>query len=158
MSLLLAVPLAVLAGLLVGLSRQVNGRLALSRGALGASFWNHGVGFAALLALAALIWAARGEPPVGAGLGDAPWWAWAGGPVGVLFVAAGSWLIPRIGASMTALLVIAGQMVSGALLDTLRGAEGAPLRALGVAAILAGVVLAQRRPQGSSEERPRRRS
>jgi transporter family-2 protein len=147
-SLVLAVPLAVLAGLLVGLSRQVNGRLALSRGALGASFWNHAVGFGALLALGTLIWAARGEPPVGAGIGETPPWAWAGGPIGVLFVAAGSWLIPRIGASMTALLVIAGQMVSGALIDTLRGAEGAPLRALGVAVILAGVILAQGRPRG----------
>jgi transporter family-2 protein len=63
----------------------------------------------------------------------------------VLFVAAGSWLVARIGAANTALLVIAGQMVSGALLDTLRGAEGAPLRALGVAVILAGVAI----PRGS---------
>ncbi len=67
------------------------------------------------------------------------------GWLGVLFVAAGSWLIPRIGASMTALLVIAGQMVSGALIDAARGAEGAPLRALGVAVILAGVILARGR-------------
>ena len=145
MSLAAAVLMAALAGALVGLSRQLNGRLALSRGALGASYWNHLVGFGALLALGALLWAARGEPPVGAGLGEAPWWAWAGGPLGVLFVAAGSWLIARIGASMTALLVIAGQMVSGALLDTARGAEGAPLRALGVLVILAGVWLARGR-------------
>lgn len=143
MSLLLAVPFALLAGLLVGLSRQVNGRLALSRGALGASFWNHGVGFLALLALGAALWAATGERPIGDGIGATPWWAWAGGPIGVLFVAAGSWLIARIGASMTALLVIAGQMISGALLDTLLGAPGAPLRALGVGAILAGVILAR---------------
>ena len=145
MSLPLAVLMAALAGALVGLSRQLNGRLALSRGALGASFWNHLVGFGALLALGALLWAATGARPVGAGIAATPWWAWAGGPLGVLFVAAGSWLIARIGASMTALLVIAGQMASGALIDTARGAEGAPLRALGVAIILAGVVLARGR-------------
>ena len=45
-----------------------------------------------------------------------------------------------------ALLVIAGQMVSGAMIDTLRhGGEGAPLRALGVLVILAGVALASQR-------------
>ena len=139
-----AVAMAVLAGALIGLSRQINGRLALSRGALGASFWNHLVGFAGLLG-AALLLAATAAPPDLSGLSRAPLWAWAGGTLGVLFVASGSWLVARIGAARTALLVIAGQMVSGALLDTLRlGWEGAPLRALGVAVILAGVLASER--------------
>lgn len=137
--------MAVLAGALVGLSRQLNGRLALARGALGASFWNHLVGFLGLLA-AALLLAAAAAPPDLAGLSNAPPWAWAGGSIGVLFVASGSWLVARIGAARTALLVIAGQMASGAILDTVRlGWEGAPLRALGIAAILAGVLLAAER-------------
>ncbi len=140
-----AIAMAVLAGGLIGLSRQVNGRLSLSRGALGASFWNHLVGFLALLA-AALALALASNPPNLAGLAETPLWAWAGGTLGVVFVAAGSWLVARIGAARTALLVIAGQMVSGALLDTLRlGWDGAPLRALGVAVILTGVVLASER-------------
>ena len=140
-----AVAMAMLAGALIGLSRQVNGRLSLSKGALGASFWNHLVGFAALLAAALLLAAFASSPPV-AELTDVPLWAWLGGPFGVIFVAAGSWLVARIGAAQTALLVIAGQMVSGALLDTLRlGWEGAPLRALGILVILAGVVLASER-------------
>jgi transporter family-2 protein len=140
-----AIAMAVLAGGLIGLSRQVNGRLSLSRGALGASFWNHLVGFLALLA-AALVLALASNSPNIAGLAETPLWAWAGGTLGVIFVAAGSWLVARIGAARTALLVIAGQMVSGALLDTLRlGWDGAPLRAFGVAVILAGVVLASER-------------
>lgn len=139
-----AVAMAVLAGALIGLSRQINGRLSLSRGALGASFWNHLVGFLALLA-AALLLAVLAAPPDLAGLARAPLWAWAGGTLGVVFVAAGSWLVARIGAARTAVLVIAGQMISGALLDTLRlGWEGAPLRALGVAIILLGVLAAER--------------
>ncbi len=137
--------MAVLAGALIGLSRQVNGRLSLSRGALGASFWNHLVG-ALALGLAALGLALTVAPPDLAGLSAMPSWAWAGGTLGVLFVASGSWLVARIGAARTALLVIAGQMVSGALLDSLRlGWEGAPLRALGVAVILTGVLLASER-------------
>jgi transporter family-2 protein len=137
--------MATLAGVLIGLSRQINGRLALTRGALGASFWNHLVGAAALLAAAMALWGTAARPDL-SGLGSVPSWAWAGGPLGVLFVAAGSWLVARLGAARTALLVIAGQMTSGAILDSLRlGWDGTPLRALGVAAILAGVVLAAER-------------
>lgn len=143
MTLLLPALMATLAGGLVGLSRQVNGRLALARGALGASFWNHLVGLAALAAATLGLLAATGEAGIARTVWGAPPWAWAGGPLGVLFVAAGSWLIARIGAASTALLVIAGQTVTGALLDALRGAEGAGLRALGVAVILAGVALAR---------------
>ena len=130
--------MALAGGALVGLSRQVNGRLARATTPLVASFWNHLVGFAAL-ALVALV--ALGWP---SGLSGVPPWAWAGGPIGVLFAALGSWLLPRLGAARTALLVIAGQMVSGAALDTLRGAEGMGWRAGGVLLILAGVAVARR--------------
>jgi transporter family-2 protein len=140
-----AIAMAVLAGGLIGLSRQVNGRLSLTQGALGSSFWNHFVGFLALV-VAGLAIAVVSHPPDLSGLARMPAWAWAGGTLGVLFVAAGSWLVARIGAARTALLVIAGQMVSGALLDTVRlGWEGGALRALGVAVILAGVLLASER-------------
>lgn len=132
---------AVLAGLLVGLSRQLNGRLALSSSPLIASFWNHIVGFVALTALGLAI---GGLIPAGAA--DAPWHAYIGGPIGVIFVASGSWLIPRIGAVNTALLVIGGQMVSGVVLDLARGAPGTVwASALGVVLILGGMALTQRR-------------
>ncbi|EYD77544.1 hypothetical protein Rumeso_00710 [Rubellimicrobium mesophilum DSM 19309] len=141
----LAIGMAVLAGALIGLSRQVNGRLSLAKGALGASFWNHLVGSLAL-GTATLLLALAGTRPDLSGLAETPAYAWAGGTLGVVFVAAGSWLVARIGATMTALLVIAGQMVSGAMIDTLcHGAEGAPLRATGVLVILAGVALASQR-------------
>jgi transporter family-2 protein len=140
-----AVGMAILAGALIGLSRQINGRLSLARGALGASFWNHLVG-AAALALGAIALVLTGSRLHLAGLAATPAYAWAGGTLGVVFVAAGSWLVARMGATMTALLVIAGQMISGALIDTLRhGAEGAFLRILGVLVILAGVALASKR-------------
>jgi transporter family-2 protein len=140
-----AIAMAVLAGALIGLSRQINGRLSLSRGALGASFWNHLVG-ALALGLAGLVLAAAVAAPNFAGLSEVPVWAWAGGTLGVAFVALGSWIVARIGAARSALLVIAGQMVSGALIDTLRlGWDGGPMRLLGVAVIVAGVLLASER-------------
>jgi len=135
------IALALLAGALVSLSRALNGRLALATSALGAFAWNHVVGLGVLVALGLVLGGLL--PP---GLGSVPFWAWVGGPLGVVFVASGSWLIARIGATLTALMVIAGQMVSGVLLDLLAGVPGSLMwRALGVGLILAGMVLAQRR-------------
>ncbi|MBQ2260560.1 MAG: DMT family transporter [Loktanella sp.] len=131
--------LAVMAGVLVSLSRQINGRLALSTSAWESSFWNHIVGLA-FITLAAIVFGGlfAGTPQ------DAPWWAYLGGPVGFVFIAAGSWLIPRIGAAQTALLIIAGQMISGVLLDIIMGTAGNPLaRIVGVALILAGMWVAR---------------
>jgi bacterial/archaeal transporter family-2 protein len=132
---------ALAAGALVSLSRQINGRLALATSPLIASFWNHLVGFAALSLLGIFI---GGLIPPGAA--DAPWFAYLGGPLGVVFVAAGSWLIARIGAANTALLVISGQMVSGVALDLLTGVPTTLwVVGLGVLLIMGGVLLMQRR-------------
>ena len=131
---------ALTAGVLVSLSRQLNGRLSLSTSPLIASFWNHFVGFVFLTALGLVIGGFFPEA-----LADMPWWAYIGGPIGVIFVASGSWLIARIGAINTALLVIGGQMVSGVVLDLVRGAPVIVwASALGVVLILAGMALTQR--------------
>lgn len=133
--------LAILAGVLVSLSRQINGRLALSTSAMESSFWNHLVGLVFITCVALAVGGLfAGEPA------QAPWWAYLGGPVGVVFIAAGSWLIARIGAAQTALMIIAGQMISGVVLDFIMGAPGNLwARTLGVALILAGMWVAQGR-------------
>ncbi|RDE10175.1 DMT family transporter [Pelagibacterium lacus] len=137
----IAVLLALFAGVLVALSRQINARLALSTTALAASFWNHIVGFVVLTILGLVL---GGLWPEGAL--SAPWYAYLGGTLGVIFVASGSWLIARIGAINTAMLVIGGQMISGVLLDLLGGADdNFVYSALGVALIIAGMALTQRR-------------
>ncbi|NTJ42760.1 DMT family transporter [Agrobacterium larrymoorei] len=135
------IAMAFAGGIFVSLSRQINGRLSLSNSPLIASFWNHIVGFVALTLLGLII----GDllPP---GAADAPWYAFIGGPIGVVFIASGSWLIPRIGAVNTALLVISGQMVSGVLMDFF--SDQPPkiwATALGVMMILGGMALTQRR-------------
>lgn len=130
--------LALLAGVLVSLSRQINGRLALSTSAMESSFWNHIVGLGFITLVALLIGGLFAGNP-----GAAPWWAYLGGPVGVIFIAAGSWLIARIGAAQTALLIIAGQMISGVVIDMAMGAPGNIwARVLGVGLILAGMWVA----------------
>jgi len=134
---ILMVALAFGAGLLVSLSRQVNGRLALGTTPLQSSFWNHIVGFVALAGAGlafGVLW-----PD---GVAEAPWQAWVGGPIGVVFIAASSWLVARLGAVMTALMVIGGQMVSGVVIDIIMGAPGDGwTRSLGVALILGGMAL-----------------
>lgn len=135
------IAMAFVGGVFVSLSRQINGRLSLSTSPLTASFWNHFVGLAVLTLLGIFI---GGLFPEGAT--EAPWYAFIGGPIGVVFIASGSWLIARIGAVNTALLVISGQMVSGVALDFL--SDEPPkiwATALGVLLILAGMVLTQRR-------------
>ncbi|WP_425647088.1 DMT family transporter [Agrobacterium leguminum] len=135
------IAMAFTGGVFVALSRQINGRLSLSNSPLIASFWNHIVGFAVLTVIGLIV---GGLIPPGAA--DAPWLAFIGGPIGVVFIASGSWLIPRIGAVNTALLVISGQMVSGVVLD-LFGDHPPKLwaSALGILLIFAGMVLTQRR-------------
>ncbi|WP_320202415.1 DMT family transporter [Agrobacterium rosae] len=135
------IAMAFTGGVFVALSRQVNGRLSLSNSPLIASFWNHIVGFIVLTALGLII---GGLLPAGAA--DAPWYAFIGGPIGVIFIASGSWLVPRIGAVNTALLVISGQMVSGVMLDLFSDQPPkAWASALSVLLILAGMVLTQRK-------------
>ena len=132
--------LAILAGVLVSLSRQINGRLALSTSAMESSFWNHLVGLIFITVIALIFGGLFAGSPM-----DAPVWAYLGGPVGVIFIAMGSWLIARIGAAQTALLIIAGQMVCGVLLDMAMGAPGnLGARAVGVGMILAGMIVALR--------------
>jgi bacterial/archaeal transporter family-2 protein len=127
----IAILFALLAGLLISLSRQLNGRLALSTTALVASYWNHVVGFVVLTALGLVI---GGLWPAGAL--DAPWYAYLGGTLGVIFVASGSWLIARIGA-ITSIAV---------LFDIARGvSENMWINLLGVAMIIAGMTLTAKR-------------
>ena len=141
--------LAVLGGVLVSLSRQLNGRLSLSTSALHSSFWNHLVGLLFLSAVGVVF----GGLFLGAPW-DAPWFAYLGGPIGFVFIAGSSWAITRIGAAQTALLIIAGQMISGVLLDLVLGTAGNPLaRVLGVALILAGMIVARTTPVAAGEKR-----
>ncbi|MGV0911013.1 DMT family transporter [Martelella sp. FOR1707] len=138
-----AIIYAVVTGILVILSRQVNGRLSLSTSPMTSSFYNHLVGFAVM---SAVLLAIGGLWPTS--FSDIPPYAWLGGPLGVIFVAAGSWVIPKIGAVNTAVLIIGGQMIAGAAMDMAEGVTASPvLRISGLALILAGILLAQARPR-----------
>lgn len=135
-----AVILAFGAGTLVGVSRLLNGRLATSTSALFASFCNHIVGFVLLTALGLAIGGLIGE-----GAFSGPWYLYFGGPVGVVFVALSAWVIGHIGATRSTMLIIAGQVVGGVVLDwAVNGTAVSPVALGGIVLIVAGVAVAQR--------------
>jgi bacterial/archaeal transporter family-2 protein len=75
----------------------------------------------------------------------APWWVWIGGLLGAVYISLLAASAPRIGAGMTAALVLAGQVSLGAMLDQfgLVGFSPHPLtllRGAGLLLIVAGVV------------------
>lgn len=140
-----AVVLAFAAGSLVGISRLLNGRLATATSALYASFVNHLVGFVLLTALGLAIGNLVTE-----GAFSGPWFLYFGGPVGVVFVALSSWIVGQIGATRSTMLIIAGQVVGGVLLDwAVNGTAISPAALAGIALIVAGVAIAQRQRAAS---------
>lgn len=135
--------LAILGGVLVSLSRQLNGSLSMYTSALHSSYWNHIVGLAFITAIGVIFGGLFIGDPWGA-----PWWAYLGGPIGFIFIAASSWAVLKIGAAQTAMLIIAGQMISGVVLDVLLGTAGnTAARIIGVALILAGMLVARSQPK-----------
>lgn len=140
-----AVVLAFVAGGLVGVSRQLNGRLAVSTSALFASFCNHLVGFVLLTAIGLAIGGLLND-----GAFAGPWYIYLGGPVGVVFVALSSWIIGQIGATRSTMLIIAGQVLGGVALDwVLTGKAVSPAAFGGIVLIVAGVLVAQRQRTGA---------
>ncbi|POZ63678.1 hypothetical protein C2I19_01895 [Chromobacterium alticapitis] len=139
--------LALANGLCIAASRAINGKLAQSRGAMSASFWNHLGGFL-FLSLLLIVGSAACRLPW-----QAPGMAWLGGVMGALFVAINSIALPRLGIMKTTLLVIAGQMISGVLIDHVSGpsARSAPLQLVGIALILAGLYLSKRGQERSAK-------
>ncbi len=132
-----------------GLTVQV-GMNATVRSAIGspvlAAIVNFGIGLAAL-ALVAVASGARWTPGSTA---TVPAWAWFGGLLGATYVAATTVLGPRLGAAVLLALTLSGQMAAALLVDHF-GAVGfpqspvTPVRLLGAALLVAGVLLIMRR-------------
>lgn len=149
--------LALVNGLLIGLSRSLNGQLSAHKGVFQASFYNHLFGF---LLLSLLIMSLTMEPQaITLAWSNDKAYLYLGGIIGALYVALNSYVLNQIGATKAALFVISGQMATGLLLDYLfNQVTGDPfvygIQALGVACIILGIVLSQQKklPQKSSSE------
>jgi len=109
-----SVALAVMIGVLLPLQVLLNASLGKQTGgALFASMCSFFVGSAVLT----VFWALTRPTFDVASLARVPWWAWTGGMIGALYVAAATFLIPRTGAAALMCLVVLGQLVGSLLVD-----------------------------------------
>ncbi|EAS65661.1 DMT family transporter [Photobacterium angustum] len=134
----LVICLALLNGCCISFCRVLNGRLSQDTSAFYASFWNHVVGF---IFLSFVVYFSS-IVPVKTIL-DAPVIAWLGGVMGALFVALNSYVLSKVGATLTVILVITGQLLTGVVWDAIsNGVELTPL--LGILCILMGILVTKR--------------
>jgi transporter family-2 protein len=109
-----AVALTVLAGLAGSVQVAVMGRFGGRVGVLEALTFSTGVQL--VLSLAILVVARTGFGGIGDGF-RTPAWMWLGGVMGLTVVGTITFAQPRIGATATIGILIAGQLVMGALID-----------------------------------------
>jgi transporter family-2 protein len=147
METLLLVLLGLLAGSGIPVQASVNSAL---RQHLGRPEWATLVSFGVGTAAIALVLLLQRIPlPAAAQAARAPWWAWTGGALGAFYIFTTVVLVPRLGVTTTLAVILAGQVVSGLLLDQtgalgLATREITPGRLAGVALLAAGVFLVQR--------------
>jgi transporter family-2 protein len=139
----LAVALATLAGLCGSVQVAVMGRFGGRIGVVEALTFATGVQL--LLATAVLLVSRHGVGRLGTAF-SAPPWMWIGGLMGLTVVFSITFAQPRIGATATIGILIAGQLVMGAVIDSygLFGVHQIALtgpRLLGIALLAAGAAL-----------------
>ncbi len=128
---------AVFGGFAFVLQQTVNAGL---KGALGSPYWAGLTNFAVGGMAMALLLAAMREPvPSLQAVSRAPWYAWTGGLLGLLYIVGTILLIPRLGAATVVGLFIVGQVLTSLAFDHF-GVLGLPVREVG-AVRLAGAGL-----------------
>lgn len=140
------VALILVAGALTAAQGPTNALIARAVGSpVTAALCSFAVG-TVVLALAALVTAPRVDFAALRGL---PWYAWAGGFYGALFVTVAAFATPRVGVGLTLTLLVGGQLAMALALDHF-GVFGLPRQPLtatrlaGVALVVAGAVLVRR--------------
>ena len=139
----LAVALAVLAGLAGSVQVAVMGRFGGRIGVIEALTFAAAVQL--VLSLAILLVLRTGLGGLGHGF-RAPFWLWSGGLLGLIVVGTITFAQPRIGATATIGILIAGQLVMGAVIDRF-GLFGvsqiaiSPARAAGIVLLGIGATL-----------------
>ena len=128
--------LILLAGVLIAVQGPINAALGRAVGSpVNAALLSFLIGSCAL----ALVAVSQRVSPDSAAVRALPWWAWAGGLCGAMFVSAAAYAAPRIGVATMLTLAVASQLVTAVVLDHV-GAFGAPKHPASVGR-LAGLVL-----------------
>ncbi|WP_168583347.1 DMT family transporter [Gephyromycinifex aptenodytis] len=114
----LPVLLAVVAGAGLAVQAAVNGRVNRHSGSVMATAWINftwGLVFVGSWAATQLVGGALQLPLTW----QAPWWAFFGGVLGILFVAVSAVVVHTLGVLLTTLFTLAGQLMSAVVLDAL---------------------------------------
>lgn len=132
-------------GLAVAIQPSINARLAQKVGGFESSLISFAVGTLAM-AIVVLI-AGRGSLRA---VTAASWWELTGGLLGAFFVTMTIIAVPRLGTAAVMAIIIAGQLMTGALLDQfgafgLRQIPMTPVRGLGILLLCLGASLMIRR-------------
>ncbi|HUR95785.1 MAG TPA: DMT family transporter [Gemmatimonadales bacterium] len=136
--------LAVLAGAMLPVQTGVNLQL---RGVLGHPLAAALVSFlVGALGLAAAAVAARAPVGLAGAWARSEWWQWGGGLLGAVYIVGTIVLAPRLGAATLVAALVAGQMLMSLVIDHFGWVgftvhEISPLRLLGAALVVGGVVL-----------------
>lgn len=148
-----AIFLALLTGGVIALSRIVNGALSRKVGAMRSSLWNHLVGLGFMTIILSGMALVTGPPALPTG---APLTAWAGGVLGVIFVAINSHVIVRLGASRTTSFVVGAQMLTGVMVSSISHPVDAAflVRLAGAALVTGGIALANSRREPAAPTEP----
>ena len=139
--------LGLAAGVLLPVQAGLNAQLRSTLGSpVAAALVSFLVGTAGLATIAVLL---RTPLPLGRAWAATTPWQWSGGLIGAVYVLAAIVLAPRLGAATLIAAVVAGQMITSVVLDQY-GLVGfpvhslTPVRLLGAALVIAGVILIQR--------------
>ncbi len=147
MELLLPILLAMAAGVSIVVQQALNANL---RAALASAAWSGFVSyFVGTLCMIVLAVALRDPIPTAAMATRLPAWAWSAGVFGAIYIALSILLLPKLGAATFVALLIAGQLLTALAFDHfgllgLAQRSADPVRLLGAALLMAGVLLIRR--------------
>jgi transporter family-2 protein len=123
---LLAIALALIAGVSIGVQRALNGSINVySKQSYTTSLLNFVMG-SSFLALFLLVLALiRGDHIYG--LPSGPWWMYTGGVVGVIYIALSSTVVQHLGVLTFTLFSVGGQLIGSLLFDFILPTKGAQI-------------------------------
>ena len=113
--LLFYITIALTNGICIIFSRSINSRLSQGSNAFYASLVNHVAGFI-FLSVVVLFYL----PQFPVTLNSIPLIAFSGGIIGACFVVINSYILPLLGAALTTILAIGGQVLSGFIIDIIQ--------------------------------------
>lgn len=142
-----AVVLAAIAGVLVGMQAPINSRLGRDLGSVQAATFSFVVGTIALALVALLFYGGLGSFGEA---GKTPLWALVGGLLGAVYVTVAILTVRTLGVSGLTAIVIAGQLAAAVVIDRfgLLGIAKQPIgagRIVGLVLLVVGVLLVVRR-------------